>query len=346
MKVIIGMFSGWLLFTLVACSQHADDQTIRLAGKTMGTSWHVTIARQKTDKPIKAAQLKSQLENELAALNQLFSTYIQGSEVSRFNASHETHPYEVSSDIAKVVQAAQRVSQQTSGAFDITVAPLVDLWGFGKTLNFTVPDRAQIDRVRKQVGFTHLQVQQQPPRLTKNIPQLQIDLSAIAKGFAVDRLVKWLHTKGIHNYLVEIGGEVKVSGINPLGQRWQIAVEKPLSNTRTVQQILSLDSIAVATSGDYHNFFEQNGIRYSHTIDPRTGRPVRHQLASVTVLHKSCMLADAYATAIMVMGEKKGLEFARQHHLQVLLLVRKEQAGNDFDVVSTLSPEVSANANH
>ncbi|MEE9350668.1 MAG: FAD:protein FMN transferase, partial [Thiotrichaceae bacterium] len=191
------------------------------------------------------------------------------------------------------------------------------------------------------IGYQHLKTSDNPSQLIKDIPLLQIDLSAIAKGYAVDRVATLIDERGIQNYLVEIGGEIKVRGLNPKAENWQIAIEKPIIDSsankkQIAHQIIPLENIAVATSGDYHNYFEEKGVRYSHTLDPKTGKPVTHQLASVTVLHESAMMADGYATAIMVLGDKKGLAFAKKEGLQVLMLVRDK---DKFITLSTLRDE-------
>jgi thiamine biosynthesis lipoprotein len=183
------------------------------------------------------------------------------------------------------------------------------------------------------VGYQKLRVNQNPPSIFKPT-NLQIDLSAIAKGYAVDQLASLLVGKGINNYLVEIGGELKLSGNKPNGESWKIAIEAPLTTERVVQHVLPITNIAMATSGDYRNYFEKDGVRYSHTINPLTGAPINHALVSVTVLHASCADADALATALMVMGNKKGVEFARRHNLAAYFLIKAQQGGK-FESVAT-----------
>ena len=183
------------------------------------------------------------------------------------------------------------------------------------------------------MGYQKLGVSQNPPLLKKS-NNLQVDLSAIAKGYAVDQLASLLVAKGINNYLVEIGGELKLSGNKPNGESWKIAIEAPLTTERSAQHVLPISNIAMATSGDYRNYFEENGVRYSHTINPVTGAPINHALVSVTVLHSSCADADALATALMVMGDKKGVEFAERHDLAAYFLI-KVQEGTEFESVAT-----------
>lgn len=335
---IISLF--FLLLALLSCSQKGDNKSFQLMGQTMGTSWHITIVKTEDNHSvidgIDNNQLKQLIDNELKMLNQQFSTYIPDSVISRFNAQQTTQPVQVTQELLHVVDSAQIISEKTKGAFDITIAPLIQLWGFGTDISVTKPEDLAITKTLKATGYQFLTLHKNPPLLKKNIPQLSLNLSAIAKGYAVDKLAMLLNNQGFQNYLVEIGGELRVKGHNPQGDEWQIAIEKPISDhQRTAQEIISLHNIAVATSGDYHNYFEEKGVRYSHTLNPTTGRPINHKLASVTVLHPSTMMADAYATAIMVLGETKGLQFAKQEHLQIYMIIRNDTG---FKIISTLLP--------
>jgi thiamine biosynthesis lipoprotein len=226
------------------------------------------------------------------------------------------------------VSEAQRVAELTQGAFDVTALPLVELWGFGATeVADELPGEAAVAAARARVGYRGLQVTTAPPALRKADAGMAADLSAIAKGFAVDEVAALLDARGLSDYLVEIGGELKAAGHNARGEAWNIAVEQPTPGARRVQRAFPLVDLAVATSGDYRNFFERNGQRYAHTIDPRSGYPVQHQLASVTVLDPSAMSADALATGLLVLGERAGIEFALAHELAALFLIRD---GDDF----------------
>jgi thiamine biosynthesis lipoprotein len=208
---------------------------------------------------------------------------------------------------------------------------LVNLWGFGPIIKpDQVPDESEILATLAHTGKDKISLQAQPQAVIKSDPNVYLDLSAIAKGYAVDRLAAMLEHKNIQNYMVDIGGELKLRGINPRGIPWVIAVEKPDPNTRSALQLIQPERAAIATSGDYRNYFEQDGIRYSHTIDPATGKPISHKLASVSVINKSCVAADALATAIMVMGPEKGLEFAKQHDLAVLFVVKVKDGFNSI----------------
>ncbi len=345
----------WLPLLVIACTTGSDtENTVQLQGQTMGTTWHVTIVQaEHSNTPLDtdSTSLQQLIETELQIINQQFSTYINNSEISLFNASKSTQPFNVSKEVAHVITAAQMISKESQGAFDISVAPLVELWGFGSQSNDNAggvvstlqkPSRSAILKVIKNSGYQHLKVQENPSQIIKNIPNLRIDLSAIAKGYGVDQLAELMEAQGFNNYLVDIGGEIKVKGHNSRGKLWHIAIEKPVSNAQIVQQIIKLKDISVATSGDYHNYFEENGVKYSHTIDPKTGSPVTHNLVSVTVLHESAMMADGLATAILVLGEQKGLIFANQKGLQVYMIVRAsdgDESGKDFTFISTLSAD-------
>ncbi|MDH5499966.1 MAG: FAD:protein FMN transferase, partial [Gammaproteobacteria bacterium] len=214
-------------------------------------------------------------------------------------------------------------SEKTSGAFDITVGPLVNLWGFGPDgiVRSPPPDR-EIETAKTRVGYSHLQADCSKPAIRKDIPRLYLDLSAYAKGYAVDRISELLDKMEIADYLVEIGGEMKLRGFNAEKQKWAVAIEAPLQNERQVQRIFRITNQSVATSGDYRNFFESNGQIFSHTIDTRTGRPVRHGLASVTVVAETTAIADALATALLVLGPEDGMMLAQREGLAAYFLIR------------------------
>lgn len=304
----------------------------------MGTQWHIKLH------PLAEKQrvsLKQRLEKQLIAINQKFSTYQPDSLISRFNRFERTDAFNVSDEFVTVITAAQKVSTLSQGAFDVTAAPLIRLWGFGNEFTVAIPSDNQINTAKQQVGFQHLGVQTTPPALYKTIPTLQIDLSAIAKGYAVDQLAETLDQYHIENYMVEIGGEIKLKGKNTAGKNWQIAIQKP--DSTQAQHIISSTQIAIATSGDYRNYFEADGKRYSHTIDPMSGKPITHALASVTVLHSSAMMADAYATALSVLGAKKGMLLAEKVELAVYMLIRDDdhfvsKTSSHFPVTPTQLP--------
>ena len=322
-------FFSWLhlvvlggLFTLLAaCSSEPDGP--QLTGITMGTSYSV----QWTTLPesVDTAQLQQQIEIRLESLNDLMSTYIPNSQLSGFNRSRATGWHAVEPELAELTSLALEISEQSSGAFDITVGPLVNLWGFGPDqTEFSMPSQTEIEIAKRSVGYQHLQTRMQPAALHKKIVDLYVDLSGIAKGYAVDQIAEILDRNSVQHYMVEIGGEVKGKGKAPHGEAWRIGIESPQSRPGDVAIILALSDVGVATSGDYRNFFEHEGTIYSHTIDPASGYPVEHQLASVTVVHPSTAVADAWATAFMVMGAKSAYAIAQEKDLAVVFITREE----------------------
>jgi thiamine biosynthesis lipoprotein len=215
-----------------------------------------------------------------------------------------------------------RIGELSKGYLDITVGPLVNLWGFGPQARpEVIPDEQTIAAIRDKVGLEKLTLQE--GGVIKQHPEMYVDLSTVAKGFGVDQVAAILEKAGISNYLVEVGGEMRLSGAKANGIGWRIAIEKPVTHERAVQKLISIGDNALATSGDYRNYFEENGRRYSHLIDPKTGYPIQHNLVSVTVVHPSCVLADGFATAISVMGKEAGMAMALENSLAVMLITRE-----------------------
>jgi thiamine biosynthesis lipoprotein len=290
-------------------------------GATMGTRYSIKVVPP----PGRAMPggIRQAVEGELERINAWMSAYLADSEISRFNRSEELDWFEVSSETALVVEEALDVSRETEGAFDVTVAPLVNLWSFGpENRPPKAPEPEAIEQTRGKVGYEKLEVRIAPPALRKRDAGIQVDLAAIAKGFGVDRIARVLERHGIENYLVEIGGEIRARGAKQENRPWKVGVEIPERGVAGIQEVLVLRDRSLATSGDYRNFFVEEGKRYSHTIDPRTGRPVTHELASVTVVAESCMRADALATALMVLGPDEGAAFCEEKGLAALFLIR------------------------
>lgn len=306
---------GVLLLLVAGCSD--GDEYQRYGGSTMGTYYEVT-ARCPDD-------VAGVIEATLQAVNAEMSTYLADSHLSRFNRAGAGQWFAVPATVVQVVTAAAELSRQSDGAFDVTVGPLVNLWGFGPEEAAGIPAAESIAAALADIGHERLTARHQPPALRKS-GTLYVDLSAIAKGHGVDRVVEDLRAAGCQDMLVDVGGEVRGSGMSPAGRRWRIGVEVPDPGSRGgIQRIVSLAEAALATSGDYRNFVEIEGRRYSHTIDPRTGYPVEHDLASVTVLHESAMWADGYATVLSVLGPEAGMEFAETHGLAALFVVREAE---------------------
>jgi thiamine biosynthesis lipoprotein len=324
-----------LLTPLLACTPAPEHQVLELQGATMGTSYSIQVV----DLPsgVDPNALRDRITKELDRVNALMSTYRESSELSGFNRSRSTDWIPVSPELATLVKEAIWTSEVSDGAFDTTVGPLVNLWGFGPGKRTdTAPTDDRIAQARAHVGYHKLSVRQEPPALRKSDPDLYLDLSAIAKGYGVDRVAELLEKTGITDYLVEIGGELRGHGHNGRGQPWRIAVERPDPGVREVERVVELRGGAMATSGDYRNFFEQGGKLYSHTIDPTTGRPVTHDLASVTVLAPRTAKADALATALLVLGPKAGPALAESLGIPALFILRtpdgyEERQSGTFD---------------
>jgi thiamine biosynthesis lipoprotein len=314
------------------------------SGSTMGTVYNVRAVGSAAGSNV--AALQRSVDLRLAAINQEMSTYLPDSEISRFNGYTGDDWFAVSAETAFVVAAGLAVSRDTQGAFDVTVGPLVNLWGFGPAGRAgETPTDSAIAESQARVGHLRLEVRLEPPALRKRRPDVYVDLSAIAKGFAVDEVGKLLERHAVRSYLVEIGGEVRTRGRKPDGGGWRIGIERPVAAVRELDCVVELDDRALATSGDYRNFFEREGRRYSHEIDPRTGRPVDHALISVSVLADDCLTADAWATALLILGPDAALPAARQRGLEVLCMVRSgdgwvEQATPGFAArIRPIKPE-------
>ena len=298
---------------LASCAPERPEELHEFTGLTMGTSWSVLVHAAQL--PLTRPRLQSEFNTILNRVNSEMSTYLPESELSRINDTDGAAWLTVSASLMHVLQAAQDISRSTQGAFDVTIGPLVNLWGFGPEQDFAVPGEKHIDAALHFVGYEHLHLDPAASALKKANGGIQIDLSAIAKGYGVDEIAGYLERLQLDNYLVEIGGEIRASGVNDKNIPWQIGIEQPVAGQHGVRKIIKLENMAMATSGDYRNYFEKDGVRYSHTIDPRTGRPVAHGLASVTVLHTSTMLADAWATGLFVLGPEEGFALALKNGL-------------------------------
>ena len=307
---------------LAACGNEPD--TLDMRGRTMGTSYSVRIVAPADGSPVAPEALRQRVAARLEELDNLFSTYRPDSEVSRFNAHPGLEWFGVSPDFLAVLEQSVSVSQLTGGAFDATVGPLVELWGFGAgDASGRVPDPEEVQILLRATGSDHLQWRESPPAVRRTRPNVRLDFSAVAKGHAVDRIWELLSEAGLQAYLVEIGGEVRTRGRRADGRDWSIGIENP--DGSGVAEAVPLRDAAIATSGDYRNFFEHDGRRYSHVIDPRTGWPVAHDLASVTVVGPTAARADALATALLVLGPVAGMELAEREEIAALLAVRADE---------------------
>ena len=306
-----------LLFLQVGCGEKAIAP-IKLTGFTMGTSYHITVVPG--DVVVTPMDLQQKVDALLVTLNQSMSTYIEDSELSALNKAPVGEAVSVSPELFDVLLLSSQVSWRSGGAFDITVGPLVNIWGFGpsKAVDEPPQDTAVVAQL-ENVGYENVSLNLANNTVTKK-KAVTLDLSAVAKGFAVDQVAQLLAGEKLRHFMVEIGGELWLSGFNPDGKSWRIAIEQPDSLPGTVYKAIAVSDKGVATSGDYRNYFVKDGKRFSHTIDPRTGYPINHSLASVTVVADTTAEADALATAINVMGAEAGMKLAEQEGLAVYLI--------------------------
>lgn len=317
---------------LAACKDGWN--VLELAGRTMGTSYSIVAVdhSNKVDK----AELQAAVDKRLGRVTAQMSNWEASSEISRFNASRSTEPFAVSPEFAHVMQAADAVHTGSDGRFDVTVGPLIDAWGFGSKGAAHRPDEATLAAAMEASGQSRM-IEVQDRALRKLDPRAEIYVSAIGKGFGVDEVARAVRDFGISDFMVEIGGDLYTAGLNPEGKPWQIGIEQPLAHDRGISRVIGLSDLGMATSGDYRNYFEQDGQRFSHIIDATTGRPVTHRTASVTVLTEDAMLADAWATALLALGSERGLEIAQERDLAVLFLDR-DGAGTDMGFKAIPSP--------
>lgn len=308
---------------LSGCESHSA--LVQYHGQVMGTTWAASVV---LPRGAEAANFQKPIQRVLDDINDKMSTYQDDSELSQFNQLGKAGCLTVSEDTQRVVEAALSLSQRTEGAFDITVGPLVNLWGFGPRGRPTErPSEAEITEAQQRSGYQRLRVEN--GQLCTDQAGLYVDLSAIAKGYAVDATAQYLLEQGVEHFLVEVGGELYAHGQKPSGEAWRVGIERPAAGQRDVfeKAIVTPRNQGIATSGDYRNFYEIDGVRYSHTIDPRTAEPIHHHLVSVTVMATSAMLSDGWATALMVLGPEDGLKLAEELKFPVFMLTKR---GDDF----------------
>ena len=294
-----------------------------MSGRIMGTGYSVTLGAQTQS----VNSLHQIVLNELSAVDNTMSTWRPESEISKFNRSVNLEWQSIPHAMMQVIQHGMQTSKNSKGAFDTTIAPLVNAWGFGanslhSTGGFKKPSVSEINAATSQVGYQEIDLEFANNKLRKRKDYVQLDLSGIAKGFAVDKVAAVLDKHDIHDYLVEVGGELRSRGKNVNGKEWRVAIERPSDYQQSAFRIVSLPNRAIATSGDYRNFFLDGGVRYSHSIDPRSGVPVNHELASVTVVEKTTMAADSLSTAFMIMGPDEALDFANENGIAIHMILR------------------------
>jgi len=319
--VTISVFWTLIVAALAGCSFEDEEKVWEISGGIFGTSYHISVVLPEDETRLRS--LASGITGALERVDASMSTWKPDSELSLLNRRPDPYQWTpLSAPLFEVIQRAQEISGLTDGAFDITIGPVVNLWSFGpEGRHKTVPDEAELAQQLAATGWKKLELKADTRELRSPTPQY-IDLSAIAKGYGVDVVARYLDSKGVDAYLVEIGGEVRTRGRKPDGEVWRLAVEAPAEGVRKVSRIVALSDMAMATSGDYRNYYESNGQRFSHTIDPATGRPIDHNLASVTVLADDCMTADALATAFSVMGYERAASLATRENIPAYFVVR------------------------
>lgn len=313
----------FLLLCLAACGPRGP-QEYAFEGRAMGTTYTVKLV---AESPLEAAETDRLAEVIFAAIedvNSRMSTYREDSELSRFNQLKTDEPFPVSAETLMVLLEAQRIGALSDRAYDITVGPLVNLWGFGPGLRANDISDEAIEAARASVGWEMIEIDAAASTIRKLHPDVYVDLSSIAKGYGSDQVAAALDAAGYGRYLVELGGEMRAYGLNIDGAPWRVAVERPVENERAIERVVPLENLSMATSGDYRNFYDADGERISHTIDPRTGRPVRGRVAAVTVIDPSCMTADGWATALTALGEDEGFAIAERENLPVLFQLRRD----------------------
>jgi len=325
--------TSFLALALLVCAGCATTPPapIKFGGPTMGTTWSIALVPR--DRAVDAAEREAidrDVRDVLTRIEALMSTWDEDSELSRFNRSRGTEPFPVSAETHDVFRWAIALAKETRGAFDVTVLPLVEAWGFGAAggSEKASPDAATLAQLLTSIGTAHLDLDPDGRWVRKRNPDVRCDFSGLAPGYAADALAAVLANRGFTDFLVEVGGELVARGRNAEGLPWQVGVERP-EKTRRIARVVPVTNMAVATSGDYRNYREVNGARIAHIIDPRSGTPIRHHLASVTVLDALCVRADALATAFMVLGPEEGMALARRLDVAALFIVRTSEGKFD-----------------
>lgn len=309
------------VLSLTACRDHGP-QVVRAEGRTMGTTWSIQLVNAPSQ--ASSATPSSFIQARLDELESVFTNWKPDSPVSRFNQSTSTDWQVVPKELAEVVTQAQKLSQETDGAFDITLSPLIDLWGFGvKGRRDTPPDEVSIINAQSQCGWQRLEVKLDPPQLRKTHPDLQINVSALVEGYAADDIAQRLEAAGHHEFLLDVGGELIARGNKADGTPWQVGIQQPDAVKGEAMLRMPLVNQALSTSGTYRQYYETGSHRYAHVLDGRTGRPVTHRAVSVSVVADSCFQADSWSTALLALGPKEGTPLAKRLGLHAFYLEEK-----------------------
>lgn len=325
MNLMYRSMIGALCALSIACSK--TPELSKIEGFAQGTTYHLTFELP-VDSTTDVATIEKAVNDEFARMDKSLSNYRDDSLIEAFNATQSTDAQAAEAELVALVEEARKIHRASNGCYDLTIKPLFDLWGFKKD-EFSPPSDADLAQTMAIIGLDNLETVD-ATHLRKQIPALRIDVSSIGQGYAVSQIVKILEQLNIKNYLVEIGGELKISGKKPNAEPWKIALEKPLPNERKMHKIVSFDTgvpMSLMASGTYRHYFDSNGKRYSHILDARTGKPVEHNTVSVAILHPNPTIADAWSTALLCLGSKEGLKVANDNHLAVLFI---DQQGDDL----------------
>lgn len=334
-RFTVSTYYGLILFLcmLMGCS----EQTIqKLEGSAQGTTYHISYW---SELPVDGKDIEVSIKNQFDAIDKALSNYRPDSIIEIFNRTENMDSQAVGNEIVTLAREAQTVHQASQGCYDLSIKPLFELWGF-RGDKLTIPNDSTILKTLAQIGMEKLEIVDET-HLRKKQANLKVDLSSIAQGYSVESISKVLEQKGIKNYLVEIGGELKTRGVKPNTQAWRIAVERPLPGEQVMQKIITMPKespMSVMTSGTYRHFFDNQGQRYSHILDARTGRPVNHDLVSVTVIYKDPIVADAWSTALLCLGQKDGMKVAKTEKIPALFIQQqgKELIESRSDALNTL----------
>jgi FAD:protein FMN transferase len=338
---VLSAWKGGVLGLLAVLSGCGNGNAMEsFGGPTMGSSYSIKyVHRAGLPAP---TEVQAEVEKILAQVDRQMSTYRSDSDIERFNHLPAHQCRNMPAPVLELVRVGQRLSQQSEGSYDLTVEPLLNLWGFGpQSRKEVVPSAEALAQVRQQVGYQHLRIQ--GDQLCKDAA-VEVDFNSLAAGYAVDTIAARLEAMGIHDYLAEATGELKAAGRKLDGTPWRIALEEPRDDQQVAQRIIALDHYAVSTSGDYRHYFEQDGRRYSHAFDAHTGAPVSHTLASVTVIHPSALMADGLSTLLLILGPQRGWDYAATHAIGAFFVIRTDtgfviRTNEAFEQLSGAEPQ-------
>ncbi|MBC8995958.1 FAD:protein FMN transferase [Pseudomonas sp. N40(2020)] len=319
-ELLTGRWQGVVVLAVVLSGCGNGDSMESVGGPTMGSTYSIKYVRHAG--LADPAQVRREVEGILAEVDRHMSTYRGDSDIEQFNALPANSCQKMPASVLELVRIGEQLSEQSEGSYDLTVEPLMNLWGFGpQGREEKVPSAAALTEVLQRVGHQHLRID--GDQLCKDAA-VEVDFNSIAAGYAVDRIAARLDAMGIHDYLAEATGELKAKGKKLDGSSWRIALEEPRDDQQVAERIINVDGYGVSTSGDYRNYFLQDGRRYSHTFDVRSGAPVLHDLASVTVIHPSALMADGLSTLLLILGPERAWDYAEEHDIGAFFVIRAD----------------------